>query len=94
MRSMRGVSRGLRSIVPVWIIALVGAVIVGLTAGDEYLTWLPIVLAASVLAAMGLQLALRCTKGLVTRMAASIGGAVVIVAVATGVLALVWSSGA
>jgi len=76
----------------VWIIALVGAVIVGLTAGDEYLTWLPIVLAASVLAAMGLQLALRRTKGLVTRMAASIGGAVVIVAVATGVLTLVWST--
>lgn len=86
-------TRAMRTVVPVWVLALVGAVVVGVTAGSEHLTWLPVVLAASVIATMALQLALRRTQGLVTRMAASIGGALVILAIATGILALVDAAG-
>ncbi len=79
----------LRSVVPVWVVALVGAVVVGVLAASASLTWLPIVLAVSVLVTMAIQLALQRKEGLVTRMMASIGGALVICAVATGILALV-----
>ncbi len=79
----------LRSVVPVWVVALIGAVVVGVLAASASLTWLPIVLAVSVLVTMAIQLALQRKEGLVTRMMASIGGALVICAVATGILALV-----
>jgi hypothetical protein len=79
----------LRSVVPVWVIALVGAVMVAVFAASSSLIWLPIVLAGSVLVTMAIQLALQRKEGLVTRMMASLGGALVICAVATGILALV-----
>jgi hypothetical protein len=84
----------LRSVIPVWVIALVGAVLVGVFAPrssgvDGPLTWLPIVLAGSVLVTMAIQLALQRKEGLVTRMMASLGGALVICAVASGILLLV-----
>ena len=84
----------LRSVVPVWVVALVGVIAVGVFAPHESgagasLTWLPIVLAGSVLVTMAIQLALQRKEGLVTRMMASLGGALVICAVATGILALV-----
>lgn len=78
----------LRSVVPVWVVALVGVVVVGLFASSS-LTWLPIVLAGSVLVTMAIQLALQRKEGLVIRIMASLGGALVICAVATGILALV-----
>jgi len=79
----------LRSVIPVWVLALLGAVAVGAFAASLSLTWIPIVLAASVLLTMAIQLALQRKEGLVTRMMASLGGALVICAVATGILALV-----
>ena len=84
----------LRSVIPVWVIALVGAVVVGVLSprGSGMggpLTWLPIVLAASVLVTMAIQLALQRKEGLVVRMMASLGGALVICAVASGILLLV-----
>jgi hypothetical protein len=82
-------SRGVRTVVPVWILALVGAVAVGLLQTGEPLTWLPVVLAACVLLSFALQLALRRKEGLVTRLTAAIGGALAILAIATGVLAAV-----
>lgn len=83
----------LRSVVPVWVVALAGALVVGAVAprgsgASAALTWLPIVLAGSVLLTMAIQLALQRKEGLVTRMAASLGGALVICAVATGILVL------
>jgi hypothetical protein len=78
----------LRSVIPVWVVALVGAIVVGVFAASSSLTWLPIVLAGSVLVTMAIQLALQRKEGLVTRMMASLGGALVICAVATGILAL------
>ena len=79
----------LRSVIPVWVLALLGAVAVGVFAASRSLTWIPIVLAASVLLTMAIQLALQRKEGLVTRMMASLGGALVICAVATGILAIV-----
>ena len=79
----------LRSVIPVWLVALAGAVAVGVFAASASLTWLPIVLAGSVLVTMAIQLALQRKEGLVTRMMASLGGALVICAVATGILVLV-----
>jgi len=78
----------LRSVIPVWLVALAGAVAVGVFAASASLTWLPIVLAASVLVTMAIQLALQRKEGLVTRMMASLGGALVICALASGILAL------
>lgn len=78
-----------RSVPPVWIAAVVGAVVVGLFAGSAYLTWMPIVLAGTVLLAFVIQLALQRKEGLVARLAASATGSLVILAVATGVIALV-----
>jgi hypothetical protein len=84
----------LRSVIPVWVIALAGAVLVAVfaprgSATGGPLAWLPIVLAGSVLVTMAIQLALQRKEGLVVRMMASLGGALVICAVAGGILALV-----
>ena len=79
----------LRSVIPVWVVALLGVVAVAVFAASRSLTWIPIVLAASVLLTMAIQLALQRKDGLVTRMMASLGGALVICAVATGILVLV-----
>lgn len=77
------------SIVPVWLLAVVGAVLVGvLTTGDAVYAWLAIVLAACVIVTFVIQLAIQRTEGYVTRAMASIGASVVILAVATGVFAV------
>lgn len=78
-----------RSVPPVWIAAAVGAGLVAVFGRDEYLTWIAIVLAITVLLAFGIQLALQRKEGLVARLAASVAGSLVILAVATGALALV-----
>ncbi len=76
------------SIVPIWVLAIVGAVLVGTLARPSGMYgWLGIVLGITVLLTFIVQLALP-TNGLVMRMAASIGGAVIILAVATGILVL------
>lgn len=78
----------LRSVLPVWMIALAGAILVGVLAASAALTWLPLVLAGCVLVTFAIQLALHRKEGLVSRMMASLGGALVILAVATAVLAI------
>lgn len=75
-----------RSILPVWLITLAAAIVVGIASGAYFLTWLPVVLACAVLVTCAIQLALRRKEGLVTRMIVSIGGALIIVAVASVVL--------
>jgi len=83
------VTSRLGSIVPVWVVAIAGAVLVGTVARPTGIyPWLSIVLAVSVLLTFVIQLALPSKEGLVLRMAASIGGAVILLAVATGVLVL------
>ncbi|NEM92325.1 hypothetical protein [Galbitalea soli] len=78
----------LPSILPVWLAAVVGAVLVGvLSHPTDYFTGLSLVLAAGTLLTFIVQLALRSKEGLVLRVMASIGGVIGILAVATAVLA-------
>jgi hypothetical protein len=80
----------LKSVLPVWILALVGVVLVDvLTAPGDYVDWLPVVLAGSVIATFVLQLALPRKTGFVGRATLSVCGVVVLLALATAVLAAV-----
>jgi hypothetical protein len=73
----------------VWVVAIAGAVLVGtLSHASSPYGWLGIVLVVSVFVTFIIQLALSTKEGLVLRTAASIGGAVVVLAVATAVLTL------
>ena len=83
-----------RTILPVWLTTAAAAIIVGITAGDAFLTWLPVVLAGVLLLTFAIQLILSCKEELVTRMIFSIGGALVILIVATVVLAVLHPAGA
>jgi hypothetical protein len=78
-----------RTILPVWLVTVAAAIVVGVLAGAAYLTWLPIVLAGIVLLTFTIQLTLQRKEETVTRMVFSIGGALVILLAATVVLALV-----
>ena len=77
----------LTSIVPVWLVAVLGSVLIGLLAPRAaYLSLLPFVLAADVLLTFCIQLAIVRKEGLVDRMMACLGGSVVILGIATVVL--------
>jgi hypothetical protein len=77
----------LRTALPVWMLVVVGAVLVGLLAVPaEYLTWLPMVLGVAVLVTFSIQLAIVRRDGLVTRVMVSVGGSVVILFLATAIL--------
>jgi hypothetical protein len=80
----------LRTALPVWMLVVVGAVLVGLLAVPaEYLTWLPMVLGVAVLVTFSIQLAIVRRDGLVTRVMVSVGGSVVILFLATAILGVV-----
>jgi hypothetical protein len=80
----------LKSIVPVWILALVGVVLVAaLAAPSDYLEWLPVVLGGAVVLTFVIQLALPRKTGFVGRATLSVCGVVVLLALATAVLAAV-----
>jgi len=81
------------SMIPVWVLALLGAVLVAVLAGEAYLTWLPVVATLCFLAAFAIQLGLRRTEGLVTRLGGSLVGAFAVLAVATLVLVIAEPSG-
>ena len=79
----------LASIIPVWVLVLVAAIIIGVVSvGNEYFTWLPIALGATIILAFVVQLSLRKKEGFVGRLVLSTVGALVILAVATAVLTL------
>lgn len=75
-----------------WLAALVGAALVAVFAGAQFLTWLPVVAAAAVLLTFVIQLSLQRKEGLVTRIIASVGGVLVILGLATVVLVLLYPS--
>lgn len=79
---------------PVWLATLAAAILVGITAGDAFLTWLPVVLAGALLLTFAIQLILSRKEQLVTRMIFSIGGSLVILVIATVVLAVLHPAGA
>ena len=71
--------------IPVWLIALAGAIVTGMVSPrEQYFTWIGVVAAAAVIATFALQLATRRPEGFVMRAMASIGVSVVILAGATG----------
>ena len=75
------------TVIPVWLVVVVGALLVGLfSPADQYLIWLPMVLAGAIFLTFCIQLALVQKEGLVNRMTASLVGAVVVLAVATAIL--------
>jgi hypothetical protein len=82
------VSARSRSVPPVWLAALTGAVLVGVFAGDGFLTWIPVVAAAALLLTFVIQLSLQRKEGLVNRIIASVGGTLVILGATTVVLSL------
>ena len=78
------------SVLPVWVAAVVAALIIGLVSvAGERITWLAIALAGAVIATFAIQLAIQRKDGFVVRAIASIGGAIIVLAIATGVFALV-----
>jgi hypothetical protein len=80
----------LASIVPVWILVALATVIVAVsTPGFEFFTWLPIVLAASIILTFCIQLSLQRKEGFNGRLSLSTGGALAIVTVGALILWLV-----
>ena len=79
-----------RTILPVWLTTLALAILVGIVARDTFMTWMPVALAGVLLLTFVIQLLLSRKEELVTRMIFSIGGALVILVVATAVLAVVY----
>ena len=77
-----------RTILPVWLVTLAAAIAVGVFSGPAYLTWLPVVLAGVTILTFAIQLMLQRKEETVTRMIFSIGGALVILMIATVVLSL------
>lgn len=74
----------------VWLFALVAAVLIAIFSRPEADgAWLGLALAASVVLALVIQLATREKRGFVGRLASSVSGSLVILAVATGVMYLI-----
>ncbi len=77
----------LASILPIWALVLIATIVVAIaTPGTSYFTWLPIVLAASILVTFAVQLSLRRKEGFVSRLTMSAVGSLVITVIATIVL--------
>lgn len=77
------------SVLPVWVLSLVGAVVIAIVLPrEQYLTWVAIVLAGAVILTFLIQLGVRRTEGFVVRAMASIGISALILAIASGVVAL------
>lgn len=77
------------SIIPVWVLALAGAVLIGVTpAHERFWTWIPLAFGLSILATFAIQLATRTPEGFVHRAVVSILGSLAVFAAATLVLVL------
>lgn len=84
-------SRELKSgtVLPIWAAAVMAAVIIAvMSPRDEYFTWLSVALGATVVVTFAVQLSTLTKIGFVDRVMASIGGGVLILGLATGVLVL------
>lgn len=78
------------TVLPVWGVTALAAVIVGIASPPEQdFLWLLVTLAAAVVLTFAVQLATLTKDGFVDRVMASVAGAVLILGIATGVLALV-----
>ncbi len=73
-----------------WVLTVAAAVVIGLTSVPEQrLTWVGITFAGVVVASFIIQLAIQKKEGFVVRTMASIGVSLVILAITTGVFALI-----
>lgn len=85
-------AKQLRTVYPVWVLALIGAITIGLfESRDDYLQSLPIIMAVAILVTFCVQLVVAQKEGFVDRVMASIGGSIVILAAASltyGLIAL------
>lgn len=79
-----------RSIATVWVVAAVFAVLIGIfsSAGQRF-AWISLALAGSAIVTLVVQLGTGQVEGYVGRVTASIVGAAIVLAVATGILSLV-----
>jgi hypothetical protein len=78
------------SAVVVWVLVAIGAATAGILAPvGSAIALLPVVMALGILVAICLQLAIVRKEGLVTRMVQTVCGAVLVLALATAVLAIV-----
>lgn len=78
------------SVLPVWAASAIAAVIIATVgAPDKHVTWLAIALAGAVIVTFVIQLAIRRKEGFVLRVIASVGGSIIVLALATGILGLV-----
>jgi hypothetical protein len=79
----------LYSMTPVWlVVALAAALILLLAPAGDRMLWLSVTLAAGTILTFCIQLGLDRKEGLVNRMVGSLGGSIVILALATGINAL------
>lgn len=79
----------LLSVLPVWVLSIAAAVVIGVASVPEQrTTWVGIAFAASVVATFVIQLAIQRKEGFVVRTMAGIGGALVILAATTAVFTL------
>lgn len=78
------------TVLPVWVAVVGAAIIIGVVSpAEQYFTWIYVSLAVAVIATFAVQLATLTKVGFVDRVMASVGGAALILGIATGVLALV-----
>ena len=79
----------LLSVIPVWVASLIAAIVIAVTTPEQdWITWLAIAFGGAVVATFTVQLAIQRSEGFVVRAMASIGGSLVVLAAATGVLVL------
>ncbi len=77
------------SVLPVWVASLAAAIVIGvLAAPEKRLTWVAIAFAGAVIATFAIQLGIQKKEGFVLRAMASIGVAMLVLALTTGVFAL------
>jgi hypothetical protein len=78
------------SVLPVWLLSLAGAVIIGvLAAPEKRITWLAISLAGAVVLTFVIQIIIQRKERFVARATASIVGALAVAVVETAIFALI-----
>ena len=94
MRHNWGMTSPLRTVVPVWVVVAVGALLVGLLSHRaHYLQWLPILMAGALVLTFCSQLVVVQKEGLVDRVVISTVGTILILSLATlvlGLIAILW----
>jgi hypothetical protein len=79
-----------RSIVVVWVLALAGVIVIAVTVpSGQVIAWIGLTAAVCTIATLAIQIGTGRKEGYVNRVTASIVGTVAVLAIATGVFALV-----